>query len=548
MAMAVLTAVWASQFAWVSPTNFSGTDEWLYLSLTSRGIIDFPHTQRPLTLLWTLPGALLRHRFVGFHLVDGAYLLLSGWLVFLIARRLAPGDALTALSAGVFALVWAPRDMARLLTVQTTVNTGVTAAGLLALVLLLESWVRRRAVLLGLAAAVAFVASRSYEAVVPLLLAGPVLILWVGVRSRRAWLWAGVFGGVVILGGAVTALALRRSGVSYQLALGFDARPWPVVGRLARQFGFDVLPLLTPAPGLGGVGVLAAVAVFAIGYGLLAASSSSTRSPAASDAPTARARLARLAALGALLAALGYLPFCLLASTQSATRTQFLSRPGIALLLAATATLLGSFVPARGRRAAAGLLGAWVVALGTANTIAMQGLWTEMSSYPAQTGLLRQLTARAPDVRPHTLIVLLDEGGVFPAVFAFRHAVGYLYEQRAAGLVWGASDYLYTFTFDAEGVWFDPWPAIRRAWRDEPTRYAYGEVIVARGGADGRLALLRDWPPELPPLPRSARYEPEARIVRGGPPVRAQAILYEQTLAVRDGVTSDLMRHGASAR
>jgi len=73
-------------------------------------------------------------------------------------------------------------------------------------------------------------------------------------------------------------------------------------------------------------------------------------------------------------------------------------------------------------------------------------------------------------------------------------------------------------------------------------------VIVARGGADGRLALLRDWPPELPPLPRSARYEPEARIVRGGPPVRAQAILYEQTLAVRDGVTSDLMRHGASAR
>jgi hypothetical protein len=149
-----------------------------------------------------------------------------------------------------------------------------------------------------------------------------------------------------------------------------------------------------------------------------------------------------------------------------------------------------------------------------------------MSSYPAQTGLLRQLTARVPDVRPHTLVVLLDEGDAFPAVFTFRHAVGYLYDQRAAGVVWGGADYLYSFSFDAEGVRLDPWPVIRKAWRDEPTRYGYGEVIVARSGAGRRVALLRDWPAELPALPVSARYDPEARIVRGGAPVRAQRILW----------------------
>jgi hypothetical protein len=49
---------WA-QFAWVQSTNFWGSDEWLHLSLTSRGIIDFPYANRPLMLLWSLPAALL---------------------------------------------------------------------------------------------------------------------------------------------------------------------------------------------------------------------------------------------------------------------------------------------------------------------------------------------------------------------------------------------------------------------------------------------------------------------------------------------------------
>jgi hypothetical protein len=324
---------------------------------------------------------------------------------------------------------------------------------------------------------------------------------------------------MAIVGAGVAALVLWRPDASYQLALGFDARPGAVLGRLAGQFGFDILPLGEVPAGLGGVGVLAAVSVFALGYGLMAAAAPEAAPPAG------RGRLARLAALGALLATLGYLPFCLMASIQSATRTQFLSRPGIALLLAAAATLLGSWLSARWRRAGVGLLGAWVVALGTGNTIAMQGLWTQMSYYPAQTGLLRQLTARVPDVRPHTLVVLLDEGRAFPAVFTFRHAVGYLYVQRAAGVVWGASDYLYSFAFDPEGVRLEPWPAIRKPWRDEPTRYGYGEVIVARSGADRRLALVREWPASLPPLPPSARYDPEGRIVRGGAPVAAQQIL-----------------------
>lgn len=523
----VLAGVWATQFAWIAPTNFTPTDEWLYVSLTSRGIVDCPHMQRPLALLWALPGALLPHRFVGFHLTDGAYVLLTGGLVFLLARRLAAGDVVLAILAGAFAMAWAPRDMNRLVTVQATVAAGPTAAALLAFVLLVESWVRRRRGLLVLACVVGFVTLRSYEATAALLMGGPLLVLWMGgIRSRRSWLWAGAFGSVVVLGVALTALVLRRPDASYQFALGFDPRPLPVLGRLVMQFGFHLLPLLSLPPAFWTVGVLVAVAVFAFGYGLVAAASVDGRDARPEKALNERRRLAALAGLGAILAALGYLPFCLLASIQSATRTQFLSGPGIALLLAAAARLLSAFVPSRWRSATAGVLGAWVVALGTGNTLTMQGLWTGMSAYPAQTSVLRQLTARAPDVRPHTLLVLLDEGGVFPAVFTFRHAVGYLYDGRAAGVVWGASDYLYSFSFDAEGVRLEPWPVIRKAWRDEPTRYGYDEVVVAQRGADRQLVLLRDWPASLPALPSSARYDPEARIVRGGPPVPAQRILY----------------------
>jgi hypothetical protein len=526
LATLALAAVWATQFALLAPTNFTRTDEWLYVSLTSRGIVDCPHMQRPLALIWALPGALVPHRFIGFHLTDGAYALLAGWLVFVLAWRLSD-DVRLALLAGVFAIVWAPRDMNRLLTVQATVAAGPTFGSLLAFVLLVESWLRRRVLLLVLAGAVAVVTVRSYEATAALLLGGPLLVLWrAGRRSRSGWIWAGAFGGAVLVTAGLTALFLRRPDASYQFALGFDPRPRAVLERLGLQFGLHLAPLVAPPLALATAAVAVAVAVFAVGYGLMAVGAGGGECCFPRPAPPlSRRRLAALAGLGALLAALGYLPFCLLASIHSATRTQFLSGPGIALLMAALAALVCSFGPAWVRLVGAGLLGAWVVAFGTGNTVAMQRLWTAMSSYPAQTGLLRQLTARVPDVRPHTLVVLLDEGQAFPAVFTFQHAVGYLYERRAAGVVWGASDYLYSFAFDADGVRLEPWAAIRKAWRDEPTRYGYDEVVVARSGPDRRLALVRDWPAELPPLPSSARYDPEARIVRGGPPLPAQRIL-----------------------
>ena len=50
-----ILALFAAQYALIRDTNFQGADEWLHLSLLSRGIIDFPYANRPLMLLWSLP-------------------------------------------------------------------------------------------------------------------------------------------------------------------------------------------------------------------------------------------------------------------------------------------------------------------------------------------------------------------------------------------------------------------------------------------------------------------------------------------------------------
>ena len=51
------------------------------------------------------------------------------------------------------------------------------------------------------------------------------------------------------------------------------------------------------------------------------------------------------------------------------------------------------------------------------------------------------------------------------------------------------------------------------------------EIVVVRFMPSGEAKLVKAWPPELPPLPEGARYDPQARIVTGGAPIPEQAVL-----------------------
>jgi hypothetical protein len=132
--------------------------------------------------------------------------------------------------------------------------------------------------------------------------------------------------------------------------------------------------------------------------------------------------------------------------------------------------------------------------------------------------------ALAPDVKPHTALVLLDEAQAFPAVFPFRHAVEYFYARRATGLAWGVPDLFYPYSFSPDGLHVEPLEALRKPWDEAATVYAYDELVVLSRQPAG-LVVLEDWPSLLPPLPDGARYAPRERIVAHDPMLPSRRLL-----------------------
>jgi hypothetical protein len=209
--------------------------------------------------------------------------------------------------------------------------------------------------------------------------------------------------------------------------------------------------------------------------------------------------------------------------------------PGIGLLLASSIGLVASYAPGALRRAMLGALGAWVVAQGAAHTVAMQDHWDETSYHEPQTRLLRRLTALAPRLRPHTLVVLVGDTSAFPTSFGFRHAVEYLYPAEATGLAKGRHSWhiLYTTRVTQEGIETAPISVLREPWGVAPTLHRHDEILVVRSDASERLSLVRSWPTRiLGLLPEGVSYDPEARIVVGEPEPPERAILAPLSIGI----------------
>jgi hypothetical protein len=503
-----LALVFAAGFSAVRSTNFGGYDEWLVVSLTSRGIVSFPYASRPLALVWALPGVLGLPSSLGAYLLaHSAWLFLSGVVVLAIARRLAPGAPRLAVLAAAFALTWAPLDPHRLNPLNNLEYSGATLAALVALLLLLEWAAGGRVLFLAGAFLSACVAAGSYEGTLGLLAPGGVVLLLALGEHRRRPASVALAGWAVALAGVATAVALPLVGSpagSYQLSgLGLSLEPGGVLARLAQQAGWHLGPLAARPPLWSGRMVVAAAAM---ALALVA-------SPAGEG--VSRRRLALLALAGLGLGLTAWSLMLLTPATVAPAKMQGLSAPGFGLMLSASALLVASLLPERARLPATLALSCGLVALGTARTLALQREWDERSAYPAQRLLLGRLVALAPDLREGTLVVLQDADGVFPATFTFRHAVSYLYAGRAAGLVHRGHDFLYPARFGEDGVESLPWPVVREAWREPAHVYGYDALVVLRQ-ARGELTLERAWPADLPSAPGAAGYAPLARIVRSG--------------------------------
>jgi hypothetical protein len=527
MTFGVVAAVFWTQWSWVRPTNFGGSDEWLLIDLSSNGVLEFPYANRPLVLLWTtLAAQSWAHDLRAYWLFNGLYLWGAALLTAVLARRLWPGSSGLALMAGVLAAGWAPLDALRLSGVLSCAYAGFTLATMAAVTLFVESWHRRRLDLLVLGAVVGFVPARGVESVIPVLFVAPLLVLEEGWHDRRRfarWLWP--WYSVIALELALALRPLLAGAPSYQGgALGLDPHPLRVLGRLAQLLGWQIGPLVTSPPSeLLTPAVALAVGAF-VALGLATAWCSDEAGGNAGPSPGTGLRAL---GLGLVLAASAHAGLALTVSVKTASRTQILSGPGFGLALAGAIVLVSSVASGRTAQAVALALGAWVVAVGAGRTVALQGEWHDFRGvYPEQHRTLASLVSAAPGLRPGTLVLLLDGGRVWPLSFTFRHAVAYLYPGQALGLVPGGEDMLYPWSFTPAGVAVTPWPMLKIPWGVEPSFHPWDTLVVVGPGESGSLEVRSRWPDgELPPLPPGARYTPFARIVRDGPTPASRRIL-----------------------
>jgi hypothetical protein len=513
LALFVIEAMFWTQAPWVRRTNFGGFDEWTIHFLLSRRIVAIPYANRPLELFWELPAAVLSpHSFLGYHVLYAVYMPLAAWLAFLLIRAVAPGRTLLALLTGVFIVVWAPSDVTRLGAVERTLYTGFLFGLLTSAWLWLESWRRGSRPLLALSVVLAVVTARSYEGTIPLQLLVPFLGLRVRSERGRLRLWAAAWEAAVVgsLAFAAWPILVPRAESWYQTSLlGLDAHPAHVLGRLAQQCGFHLMPLFRASlADLARPAVCLATLVFLLGLGLAWKRAGPSEDPE-------RRELAVVMAMGLGLAILGYGLVTVSARLTTPSRMQYLSAPGIGLLLGAAALFVASLAR-RFRMLLLFPVAAWVVAVGTSQTLSMQRSWDGRSYFTAQQGALRDMMRLAPDLAPGTLVVLLDHDNAWPAGFAFRHAVEYLYQRKAVGYAYGAWDGMFPTRFEPDGVHCEPWLAVREAWDSPPALYPYDRLVVFRRVA-GTMNVLDSWPSDLPPLPEGARYAPGGRILSRSP-------------------------------
>ena len=526
VAWLLLLSAFAAQYALVRPTNFGGFDEWLFLWLSERGILGSPYSNRPLNFLWTVPGALVRESFLGFHVLHGAYLALGGLLAGLIARRVLPAASAAALLAGLVTACWAPWDRARLSSVQMTVNSGSACSALLAALLLVLAWERgsRRWALA--AAALAFATARGYEGVLGVLALGPLLLAcigpWDGRLARLSLPWAAAV--LAALGLALAPLATGAAAATYQIqVLGLDLEPAAVAGRVLRRFAEHLGPLVTTRPSAGDGWLPWLSAALALAGALVAPGARRSGAVSTPATPGARRELAG-AALGAAYAAAGYAPFVLSPSLDAPHRAQLHGAFGIGLLLASLASLAARGLAPVMRATLLALACAFVAWAGAARSAALQRDWDLERTGPLQISSLRSLVGLAPRLAPHTLVVALDDSGAWRSSFGFHYALLHVYGGDAAGAVPGRSDLLQRTLATPSGLSSEPLEAVRGAWRIAPDSHAYSETLVVRIGREGDASLVAAWPRELSPFDPGGTYAPLQRL-RPGPPARGAAIL-----------------------
>lgn len=473
--------------------------------------------------------------YLPLHLIFGLFVFLTGWLTWMLVKRLFPNAPLLAFIAGSLALIHGA-DLSTNTTPMIVVRQSVVAL-LGAAVCFRIGWEWRRLWLLVPAALLQALSLWTYEPGLLLLAAIPTII-WNGRRDFHRWLaWTAAWSVVPAL--FVASLVQRylvEGTSSYQsakLASQFDPIvaatglpkllyrgvafwAWPIPWYRTQMQGCagDVWSRIAPA-------LLAGTALFAVLALLLRKQSSSDRSVPWTKALT----------LATICVALAYVPFLALGDV-GAWRTQFYAAPPAAILLALAFTGLDAIAVARGRLAV--LLATAVAAsgmfVGLVSQLDMSYRWRIHRL--VMDGIVRE----APRLRDDTLVVLSNVPTGFPYAvcdnaapvdpfldtFWFNSALRVLYPgAKIAGVYWrsdlsspGAIEY----QFDESGA------RLRRSNTiTTPDRVPYDRIVAFHYDQRSGSHLMEQFPAgEIPGSRASGSYAPRARILPGPPPAETR--------------------------
>jgi len=469
-------------------------------------------------LLGELTG--FRGSFVPYQIVFAALWWARGFLMFLIVRRLLPGQDLFSYLAGGLVLVHSS-DLATAWVGQMPQSAYIFWM-LAAFYLLVRALDQSSRVLVILAIFCEYMSLWTYESPIVIILLAPLPLFWLRGKMVRKW-WPAVWGwyAVPAIYLAVIAVRYTRSGGhTYQESV--LRKDWSIAPilqdwlfNIGASLKFWAWPEEQPgrAPDTP-LALLAALSVSVLIGGMLALR--------ASRIPEMRKLFGALAA-GFLLIAFSFPPYLLLNSARSLWRTQMLSSVGAALFLSAVIVMCVTAVQASWLRF--GLLAglsAGVVWCGSYSALAKSAnqrwLWERHKQ------AMQEMLEVAPRVRPGTLIVLTNAPG-------------------------GDGD-----PFGGDNMWFDM--ALRLADPGTPVAGAYwhrdgtpargarptldasgrwsltGNPLVQEGGADSILVIEYSDDGHASAAPRlpeflgfgergSALYNPAARIESGSPAERA---------------------------
>ncbi|MBC7814259.1 MAG: hypothetical protein H7175_24100 [Burkholderiales bacterium] len=480
--------------------------------------------------------------FVGFNLLQMLFFVCKGTFLYLLVRRLLPGERALAFVAAVLVIIY-PADEG-MFTFRTIHIHAAVGALLLAVYLLVRYWERPRLLTLVGMWLATLVSVGSYEVGFPLVLSAPLVLVCLERKINRRVIWVSLLWYIApLLALVYMLLAFTQAGDTYTYQAWVLSHNGVDQGRLLESVASSIVTLYRRHLVDGWLEALRQIDLSSIFtyLSVIAAAMSALivwlHLRPTSDAFTKRRRYIALIVIGLVVMELGHLVFLATPYRPITWRVYFFSAIGGALTMAALCALLSSFTPVRIRSAIYSVVAGVVIALASVHAFNQHAHFVELAL--DQQRLLAGIIEQAPRIQPdgdnQRLIVMVDETGRYRNEWSLggseflRDSLQYLYQDYKLDAFMCYPDY----TLEG-GQWlpgyceFGP-DEVSMTYLDGSSSlpYAYERVVMLSYDDENGVRLLESIPAYYAVDSVAAGYNPDRLVDADAPPPPRALTVFE---------------------